>query len=240
MNAMKKNSVLPVLFLLLLSGVMGYAQTAREVLARLNKTMATAASYDMQVEVATYTNEQDASPAMKYSGRAVRSGARFYTQMLDRITVVNTEYMLVLDKRQRVILYRAVTKDDIAQADPMAALNIDSLSTIAAKNAVFLKNTPQKKVLFFSSPEGQMKGMTMTIDAASSTIEEIVYTYEDSSTGKSRKAKAVIRYTNVKLNGKVDETLFRHQNYIVQKGKKITPAPAYKGYELMDQGQPVF
>lgn len=211
------------------------AQTPQADITAMNKVFAAATSYDVSLDMKVYLDKADAKPWYACTGQACHSGQDYFVSMMDRITLVTARCVLVVDKRQHLILYRAIDKATPPPVSP-AGMNLDSLVAAQYQQVAYVAGTAGQKVIEIKTPGEEIETIRVTIDPKTNLLKQMAYAYApDKETGK--RAKAVITYNSVRLNGRVSPGLFDESAYVSRQGKKVSPAGIYKSYKLINQNE---
>lgn len=217
-----------------------YGQTAQETMVAVNKTMNSAGSYEMNVDVFVYRKTTDTAPYFKYTGKTARQGNNYYINMMEKVTLMNSECALMIDKRQKLIVYKSIDKKTAnSRPEALMQLNIDSVIRSNSKALTLLSTTPGQQVIFLSTPGEAIRSITITVDTKLHVMKEIDYVYMDYADNNTT-SKAVIRYTQIRLNEPVNSSLFDDKKFISVKGSKIIPAEAYKKFKVINQNENTF
>jgi len=224
---------------LVLFALSARAQTPKDDLVKLNKAYLGATSYSMHIDMRLYMQEQDTRPMMSYSGTTMRNESGYKAEMMGRITLVNADCALLLDSRQHLILYRALSKEKAKTpaADPLTQLNIDSLIGAQSSMLSYLVNTATEKRIQIVDAESSYKRIEISLDPESSTLRQIVYVFRDRDVKQGKAARVVIDYRQVSLNKPLDRALFSEATYIRKRSGNLVPADAYRQYRIIDEGK---
>ncbi|MBS1635846.1 MAG: hypothetical protein JST26_07965 [Bacteroidetes bacterium] len=214
-----------------------FAQTPQDDMIRMNKKIILATAYDVELEMKIYKDEHDAKPLYSYNGHTCRDGNKYFVSMMDRITLISENTVLLVDKRQHMILYRPMDKNNAGTPSMLSGLNVDSLVKSVYQNVVYVSNTSDLKVIEIRNPGGDFKSIRFSIDAKTDMLKELVYVYSDEVKKNTQNARAVISFKSIKLGAVKDPVVFSDKQYISRKGKKVNPIGLYKAYKLVDQSE---
>jgi len=200
---------------------------------KMNKVYEDAGSFSMNVTVAIFNDEKSKSSLTSYTGKMAMSGCCYYSEMMNRITIVNKETRLLIDKSQQMILFRkntaAAAKRAAAQL-PMPG-NLDSLMRATSKGS-YLVNTSVEKRILVTNSNTQYGRMEIVIDPNTYTLKQIVLY---NTTGiKDDPQKIIISYTAIQING-VNENVFSEKKYVSIGKTKVSATEAFKKYKLINE-----
>jgi len=213
------------------------AQTPREDLARMNKLYQTATSYEMSMTVKLYETGASTVPLASYSGLTKMQNQQYYVEMMGRCIIVNDSYALVIDKMQKLILVRDISKDRKTPAASYGQqINIDSLLKADKSTMSYVANTAAEKRILVLNPESNYEKVEIRIDPKTGMMTQLTLVNREEKGNESGAQKVVVQYTGLRLNQPVPASFFSEKAYIVKKGKTIAAAPLYKSFKVMDQG----
>jgi hypothetical protein len=210
----------------------GFSQNPKDDLIAMSKKFSGLKSFDMTVEVKTYKNEFDQSPSFTTKGRTVKSNDKFYLNMLNRVTILNNKIMLVVDEKQKMILYNKISAEQIKALNANQVINIDSLVASNPTEVSYILNSPNEKKISIKSKDENIKSIVVTFNPATYILKEILYLYTNDGKKNTGNSKVVITYSNF-LTENISESNFNQSKYIVL-GKKIATRKAYKNYRLIN------
>jgi len=189
-----------------------------------------AQTYDMDVEVAMY-NEDNNLSYPKQINQTIKSGNSFYIQTHEITTVHASDFQLVVDNNSKQIRY---LKYDLKQKEELKDQNtklsvpdftemedeIESIQSYESKTVVVFKENPQYKKTVY------------TFNTGSKLLEQVDYYAEGSEYGQP--AHIQIVYTTKNFNESTDSTVFELENYIVSDGNELKPSNTFKTYSLIN------
>lgn len=204
-------------------------------IAEMNKTYMSASSYRMNIEVMSFAKKNDVKPFVIYKGEVAYSGTSFYSQMAGRVTIQNKKCFLVVDKKQKVILYRKNKKEQKIKNDVFSIANLDSALIYMEKSVTvkYLLNTAAEKRIIIEYKGGEIEKIEMVIDPKNNTLAELIYYYRNSENAQMVK----IRYSDLNINGTISGSYFSEAAYVTVKNNKVIATSKYQNFEVMDQSE---
>jgi hypothetical protein len=216
-----------------------HAKDWKEDMKKLNNTYVSSQSFEMNVNVNMFEHGGDAKPMMSYSGKVAKTKNCYYSSMSGRTTVVNPTCSVLIDERQKMILYttRPPKEKDKVKADVYQSMNLDS-AVMSKAEVHYLTGGTDEICLEVKGKGLSSQRMDIYIDSRNYTLKRIVLFYSDEEAKKSKMSKVVIEYSQTKLNNPIAASLFSENKYIVKKGSEIKPSDAFKKYQLVDESKP--
>lgn len=210
----------------------GFSQNPKDDLIAMSKKFSGLKSFDMTVEVKTYKNEFDQSPSFTTKGRTVKSNDKFYLNVLNRVTILNNKIMIVVDEKQKMILYNKISDEQIKALTKNQTINIDSIVASNPTEVSYILNSANEKKISIKSKDENIKSIVVTFNATTYILKEILYMYTNDGKKNTGNSKVVITYSNF-LTENISDSNFNQSRYIVL-GKKITATKLYKNYKLIN------
>lgn len=225
--------------LLLLATLPAFAQTPKDDLVKMNKIYRDLKTYSMQIDMRLYKTETGDAAMASYHGETMRDQDNYKSVMMDRISLMNPSCVLMVDTRQRLILYRERGKDAAAEAPPadLSQLNIDSLISSKSANLSYLVNTATEKRILYKDPQSPYKRLEISLDPATFTMTQILYVFSDAQQKAGQPARVQITYRNMSLNKPLSKALFAESAYLQKKSGQLVPAEKYKNFKIVDEGK---
>jgi hypothetical protein len=206
---------------------------------KMNKVYSEAHSFSMNISVKVYEKVNSVAPMMTYAGNMAKSELGYCSELMGKTTLVNDRVSLLIDKNQRLILYKKVTdKNKQSLKPPPIPMSVDSAMYANAKVKYLINNATEKKIQIISKGTAYSK-VEISINTADNTMKQIIFYTENNNGDDSSTEKVVVDYTNVKINTTISSAVFAEQKFIVVTGKKATTTKAYSGYQLIDENTPV-
>lgn len=230
-----RSKIAYMLFLLLpLAGM----ANGLEELRKMNKAYLQATSFSMQVSVQAFRKIKDAKPLYEYAGKVEKSGDNYLTEMNGRVTLNNSDYTLLADDYNKVIIVAKAAKRKKSNGLEQFIMT-DSLFE-GDFNYKIVSEAGGKKVIEVKAKEPacwENNKMEITLNAATSVIEQLViYPKAGADTEEEYAAeKIVVKYTNIKLNAAIAEAGFSEKRFIVFRKNEIVPSEKFKTYKIIDQ-----
>lgn len=216
------------------------AQDWKADLLAMNKAYLDAKSFQMNIEVTSYANKNDATPILTANGKVFNANGSSYSEMVGKTTLLNQKCMLVVDNKQKMIIYKKVNKKESSVANGFSLAQIDSAVLFFGKNVYvnYISNTPKEKRLLIKYKNGNIDKIEMTINPVNNTLTEMIYYYNMQAPGYSQSVeKTVIRFMNIQLNNSIPESLFSESKYVIIKKSKVTASANYAKYKIINQDE---
>lgn len=208
------------------------SQTPVEDLSALSKKLGTLQSYDVTIDVKIFKNK-GASPAFSSTGRTIKNGTSYYLNMLNKKTIIDEDLMLVVDEKQKLLLYTAVTKEQVKLMSENKIFNVDSLIKSSKSSFKYVMNTKEEKKIEILSKDEDIEKVLISINPKTSLMNSITYEYSAQGIKNTGNSKVVISYTGFLLQPKNPE-LFNQSKYVKKNGKQIVATGLYKNYKLIN------
>ena len=222
--------------MLVLSGTSN-AQSVKEDMIRLNEHYTADASYSMNIQVSLYPGKDDVEPDYQYSGHVKKSGSNFYSELMDRITLINERCILSIDQSKKMIVYQENNRKNNTLAQQFSSNEIGAVldSTFLGTNEVTLQKQEGHKKFYLIIPKdknSEYDKMEMVINTNNYTIEKYTYYFRPEAHAQYR--KIVILYSQVEVGKKPDPEVFSENQFVRKEGNRMNPAPSYNGYEIIE------
>jgi hypothetical protein len=209
-------------------------QSAISDLITMNKKISSLTAYDISVDVKVF-KDNSTSPTLSSKGRTIKSGHNFYLNMLNKKTIINEDLMLVVDDKNKSLMYAVITKEQLKAMDYTKVMNIDSL--IKSSKSVIkyvLNNSTEKRIEIYSKDE-DIEYVIISLNPKSYILKAVEYKYSKESVKLNGNSKVTIQYTQFLLETKNPELLFQNK-YITIKSNQIVATKQYQSYKLINTG----
>ena len=209
-------------------------QSAISDLITMNKKISSLTAYDISVDVKVF-KDNSTSPTLSSKGRTIKSGHNFYLNMLNKKTIINEDLMLVVDDKNKSLMYTVITKEQLKTMDYTKVMNIDSL--IKSSKSVIkyvLNNSTEKRIEIYSKDE-DIEYVIISLNPKSYILKAVEYKYSKESVKLNGNSKVTIQYTQFLLETKNPELLFQNK-YITIKSNQIVATKQYQSYKLINTG----
>lgn len=227
------------LFICLMSLLTIFSSTAQDWkkdLLAMNKAYLDASSFSMNVQVQSYNLVSDITPQLNYKGKVASSKNNYYTSIMGKTSLYTQQCALLVDSKQKIILYQKNDGSRIPQGG-FSIAQLDSAFILMGKNmsVKYLVNTASEKRLQLSYKDNMLSKVELSINPETNTITQLVYYYNTKHPAAGNSAeKVVVSYTGVELNKNIDNSLFSEKKYVTVKKNKVVPAQAYASYKLIN------
>lgn len=237
----KQNRIFKTLIccILLLNAVSAFAQDWKEDLLLMNKAYINAKSFQMNVEVKSFATINDVQPLLDYKGKVASSNGNYYTAMMGRTTIYNKQCVLVVDSKQKMILYKK-NKSDVKPQGGFAMANLDSALIVMGKNVkvTYLQNNIAEKRIQIIYKNNSIDKLELSINPLNNTIVQLIYYYNTTKPEFNNSVyKVIVDYTNMELNKTIADSYFSENKFISVKKDKIIPLNNYAKYQVVNQDQ---
>jgi len=209
-----------------------YAQTASDVLKKMNEVYKNAQSFSMNLEMKTFpvNNEKESS----YSGKVVRSDIMYYSSLMGRVMVVNKNYSLLVDEGQKVITYSKIAAPAPKELYDNDFNKLADSSLTKRSQISFAGNASDKYVIEIKPLNNTYYDkIEATINKTSFTLEKVVYYYKPIKDVSF--SKISVNFNNVKLNDGTPASFFSESNYLSNLSKgKVTGKGSWASYKIIN------
>jgi len=214
------------------------AQTVAEVFKLVNSKYAQTENVSMDIKYELFANYSAALPYESSSGSYVKQGSNFCSSLLGITTMQNKKYAVSVSETDKMIV---VSNPDKSEKAP-SIIEIDSLlkrctSTEMRKTndgitvcVLHFENAPFCE---FDRIEIEV-GTNSFVTSITLFYREAVNLNETDPQLKKEKPKLVITYSNINTNPVIKADQFSEKTYIIDNGEKITGAPAYSTYRILN------
>ncbi len=211
---------------------LGIGQTASDDLIAMGKKFSNIPSYDITVDIKVYKDSPKQEITFSSKGRTAKLNDKFYLNILNRKTIVNNQLMLLVDDKQKMLMYTKINKEQMAVISSPQNINVDSLVKSQKTKTRYLVNTPSEKKIEILPNDGSIKSISMSFNPKTLALKEIIYLYTEEVQKNTGNAKVIVTYSNFSGECKSPE-LFDQSSYIKIKKDKIEAREAYKNYKLV-------
>ncbi len=224
----------------LLGIVPAYGQTVsksdmKAVLIGINKAYADNKAYSMDVKHSSYAGHESAVPVETQSGKYVKSGLNYYSNLLGIETIQNGEAKLVVAKNERYML--------LSDKDKLKNMVVDQdyLNHVLDQAESIKKTALGKQVKYIIKlKSGELESYTITVNE-NNFITELGIFYRKERQWKNKqgqvtkgKPKLLVSYSNIKLNPSINKERFSFNKYLRVSGKTYKPSSAFVNYNFTD------
>ncbi|WP_338356621.1 hypothetical protein [Yeosuana marina] len=193
-------------------------------------TYNTAHSYQMEVEVAMFNNEETlAYPIQK--NYTIRSYDNFFIQTPELTTVQTANYQLVIDHISKEVRYAIFDKE---QQKQLQTEHIKSTlpDFSEMKDMIVSIKSNQKITTIAFKENATFKKTVYTFNTDSKLLETVDYYSEGQEHGQPAHIK--IEYVMTNFNQEIDDSIFQLNRYLIEIDGKLHLTTAYEGYSLIN------
>src|SRR6218665_833047 len=229
-----KKGALIVFCMQLLTGV--YAQAWLSDIKKVNHVFANASSFSMQLSVKIYDRQAAATPMMTYSGKVMKSGSLYFSEMMGKVTLLNEKGNLFVDEAQKVVVFRKSTGAKKAVQAPNFTKLKTALHSILTKGATatYMENSALNKKIRIVNNNYVYKTVEISIDPATYAIRQVIYYMDPATAAENNVAKIVVDYSGVQTNTPLASALFSEKKYVLVANGKASLTKAYKEFKLIN------
>jgi hypothetical protein len=231
-NKMIQITLVSVLGMVLVTAT-AFGQNIKTELEQMNKKYTECSSYSMNVQVKLINTKTDKITA-QYNGKALKSEAQYYAEMMNKVTLITPKSMLIVDHTNKVIVYSPTNGQQFkGQTTASITSNIEQL--LAAKKLTVIAEDPTKgtKTIEVKADDPVFEKTHVVINVKKNLLVKLVYFYKN--TGDMPYDQLEVMYTDITVNKSVSSKWFSRKQYISGSGKNIKPVAAYKEYRFYDQ-----
>lgn len=189
---------------------------------------------DLTIEI--FEKSTNKEPIMKYSGKMAKSNANYYSELMGKVTLINSNVNLVIDNNQKLILFKRVNKDNntINKNSNSVPYSIDS-TLLANSSGKYLVNNEKVKIIQVVNKNSAYSKIEISIDPITYTMKQIIFYFKKYAGNETATEKVVINYKNIKMDVDIPNSSFSEQKFIHFSKKGVFVTNEYKGYKLIDQ-----
>lgn len=218
--------------LLLLLPSLALAQLEKELLLKMNETYFEAKSFSMNATVNVYEKRLGPNPSASYSGSMYKSGGMYYSELMGKITLVNSSCALIVDEEQKLMVYGKPWKMSNVSSKANIPAMLDSVLFANATLKMKAKDG-RRSIIEIRPKNSEYEKIEVTIGTAENTLQEVVYFFPANEDIPYQ--KITITYTDTKINSKIPSSVFSEGRFITKKSNKIQPAGKWASFRLVDQ-----
>jgi outer membrane lipoprotein-sorting protein len=210
------------------------AQTAMQVVLKMNEVYSGATGYSMNVGIKFYMGTNDVTPVNSFSGEACKSGDSYYSSIMGKTTIVNSGCTVFIDDGEKLIVY---SKGKTAKNDNMSSAGIPD-SSLFGKMAVynFGKGTSDVyRIVITPTDKTVYKQIELLINKGNFTLMGIDYYYAVDEDPAGSIQKLSVTYSEIKINPEISSAKFSESVYVSRKKGNLTGVGKYAAYQVIEQ-----
>jgi hypothetical protein len=207
---------------------------------KVNQAYANAKNLRMNINYSLYADYSSMEKQQNEDGVFMRQNKNTYSEMFGIISLNNSKACITLDKTEKNMVVSDPHENKVKNP---GEVDIDSLLTVCSSISVEEKENGIKlyKMRFDNSLYMQYASVDILINTKTWFFQKIVlYFREETSFAADGKTKVKsaprleITYSAVEINPAFEPGQFSETNFIITSGKKITCAPAFASYHLIN------
>lgn len=216
-----------------------YSQDWKADIRELNKTYLEAKSFSMDIIVETYENASDIKPVASYAGQVAKKEESYFTSMIGKITILNRHCILVVDNRQKIIVYKQNNNKNSQPSNFFTITNLDSALFLMTKDVdvKYLVNSTTEKCIQVTDKAMGGSKMEIWITPLKNTLNKIIYYTENTEGNTKVMKKVVVKYNNMKVNNSIPDEVFSEKKYIKKNISGISLTSDFSKYELVNESE---
>lgn len=208
------------------------AQSATADIIAMYKKFNSLPQYDLTVDIKVYKDSPKQEVSFSSTGRTAKMNNKFYLNILDHKTIVNNNLMLLIDNKQKYLMYNKITDEQMKVISSPQNLNIDSLVKSQNTQTRYLVNTSEEKKIEMLPPKGgDIKMISMSFNPKTFALKQIIYLYSDETKNLSGNSKVIVTYSNFSSVCK-ESSLFDQSPFVKIKNDKIEATKEYKHFKI--------
>ncbi len=213
----------------------------REDIKAMNKAYRDTKNYSMEVEMQLF-NEQ--GKMLKTTKGFIRKMEMNYaTSILGKQTVYNTSGRIIIDEQEKIMIYAdPLSPEYFAQMNNERLLSDSLLFSPEATYTYIRKDALHTSIQITEKEKGEYDKIEITLNSKTHFLEEVVYYYNQSIEDEgevikndSGISKIIVRYNSIKINAKIDGSVFSEKMYLENKAGKLTGVGKYSSFTVVDQ-----
>jgi hypothetical protein len=214
------------------------AQTVAEVFKEVNAQYSKTENVSMDIHYELFTNYSAPLAYESSTGTYVKQGSNYYSSLLGITTMQNKKYALSVSENDKMI----VVSNPVKIGKAPSLVETDSLLKRCTSTEV--KKTTEGNTLcvlhFENAPFSEFDRIEMEVGKNSFITRMTLYYREAVNLNESdpqlkkEKPKLVISYSNINTYPVIKAGQFSERTFIIDNGDKITGAPAYSTYRILN------
>lgn len=234
-----------LLLLWLLSLVPGLsvfqARAQQEVLDAINKINAaylSLNSYSASFEYLLYEGSQRNNSIEKESGVYYRMGDASYMNCLGVENIINSSFNVSVYHEERMMLVgMTAAAKRLPLADLLAQLKVDTLWDLYERVNFSQIDKKRAACTFYLKKGRELRSIKITYSTKTYLLEEVLMEFSDDFKLDGgitvKNPQLLLRYYNVKLNGRIPAKHFSEKRFFTRQNGKIQLSPAFQNYQLV-------
>jgi hypothetical protein len=205
------------------------AQNYKEDLKLMNKRYATLENFYTEMSMKNYGTATSKQPNFIQAGKIRIQNFQFYYTFDDMDMLINKKYSIMVDKKNKTIVYKKLAKAPKAGDQDLETIMPDFDKVMEVYDSVVYKGNKNGIKHYTIYPKMQFKSVELFL-RTDGVITKLVYYYSQNATNMK---KIVIEFNNSTITPTFSKNQFSEKKYFTISGSNATPANSYKNYKLL-------
>lgn len=168
-----------------------------------------------------------------FTGYVKRSPDAYLTSSSMQISLVNKDYMLMVDQRNKMI--HLGNRGEVMERNPAREVAILDSSLLQNAHNISLveENATSMIIEMKAADDPYVDKIHFSIDIQSMTLTKAVYYYANNASVPYSKAE--ILYTNIRVNEEIPSSQFSVNRFVSITRGGLQPSSGYANYRIIDQ-----
>lgn len=207
------------------------SKDAKEDIIKMNKLYASASSYSMDIEVRMFEDHADVQPKEIYKGLAKRSGSRYFSEMMGRISISNPDHFLMIDENRKLMI--CADPANGGKRSPMNDVMSDTLYLTGQMYKYDYINADEK-CISVKGDDLVYDRIEVIIDVKTGQMKALTYYYKKGAADVPF-FKVSILFTNTRINTPISSAEFSSAKYMAVKKGSLVPQGKWAQFRVIDQ-----
>jgi hypothetical protein len=209
-----------------------------DLLKDINERLRKCEAYYYEVNVQGFSIGNANAPVYNSTSISLRDKDNYYVRGMGKTTIMTPGYSLLLDTRQRIIMYKALQKGPLnlsKVSETAHAVSVDTLLKIVGIKADVIVNNDNVVVLKLSNVGAGVSNMQLSFDKKMNYIRRLEYVYDPMTQKETGNSKVVVNYKTLTATKAGIEEMFNLKNYMTKNKGNWISVRKYSGYKIVDQ-----
>lgn len=205
------------------------AQTAGEIIKKMNGRYATCHSYQMKIDTRLLLGSHT---VQQYTGTVAKSGEQYVSDFMGRTVLLNDQYFLMVDEERRNMVFNQRQKEQRQPPQEMLA-QLDDLLKHAGDQVAYLQKESDNYQVRITLDDRHYTHADLSIRKSDYALLQFSYGLQK-KTGQLYD-RVVITYTDVRLDQPIPSSVFSAEAFVAIVAGKAIPTDKYQHYQFTDQ-----
>lgn len=206
-----------------------FAQDYKADLKLMNKRYATLENFYTEMSIKNYATVKSKQPNFVQVGKIRIQDFQFYYTFDDMDMLINKKYSIMVDKKNKTIVYKKLAKAPKAGDQDLETIMPDFDKVMEVYDSVVYKGKKDGVKHYIIYPKLQFKSVELFLKT-DGVIKKIVYYYEPNMVNMK---KVVIEFNKSTITPTFVKNQFSEKKYFTMSGSTATTTSSYKNYKLL-------